>query len=126
MVEINNLMEEIANASLEKNTKIASLALVSDTGKVVYQTKNWDLSNQTKIILDVVRGNKEFVLNNVKFSILSTDPARIVGVNKGGMGAVLILKCKGGFLISYVMPKASTEVALNFLEQYVKKINEIK
>lgn len=62
MVEINNLMEEIANASLEKSMKFALLALVSDTGKVVYQTKNWDLSDQTKIILDVVRGNKEFVL----------------------------------------------------------------
>ncbi|MEM3564951.1 MAG: hypothetical protein QXR19_17110 [Candidatus Jordarchaeaceae archaeon] len=82
MVEINNLMEEIANASLEKNTKIASLALVSDTGKIVYQTKNWDLSNQTKTILDVVKGNKEFVLNNVKFSVTSSDPTRIVGINK--------------------------------------------
>jgi hypothetical protein len=121
MGDINHLMEEIANAALEKNTKIASLALVADTGKVVYQTKNWDLSNQTKIILDVVKGNKEFVLNTIKFSVISTDPTKIVGVNKSGMGAVLILKYKGGLLISYVMPKASTEGALNFLEQYVKK-----
>nr|MDO8082873.1 hypothetical protein [Candidatus Freyarchaeota archaeon] len=126
MAEINNLMEEIANAALEKNTKIASLALVADTGKVVYQTKNWDLTNQTKIILDAVKGNKEFVLNSLKFSVISNDSTKIVGVNKGGMGAVLILKYKGGLLISYVMPGAGTEGALNFLEQYVKKISEIK
>lgn len=84
------------------------------------------MSNQTKTILDVVKGNKEFVLNNVKFSVTSTDPARIVGVNKSGMGSLLILRCKGGYLISYVMPKGSTEGVLNFLEQYVKKISEIK
>jgi hypothetical protein len=126
VADINKLMKEIADAALEKNTKIASLALVADTGKLVYQTKNWDLSNQTKTILDVVKGNKEFVLNTLRFSVISTDPTKMVGVNKSGMGAVLILTCKGGLLISYVMPGARPEGALNFLGQYVKKIGEIK
>jgi hypothetical protein len=126
MVDIDKLMKEIADKSLERSVGIASLALVTDAGKVVYQTKNWDLSNQTKTILDVVRGKKEFEMLNTSFSVVSSDATRIVGENKSGMGAVLILRYKGGLLLSYVMPSASPEGAQDFLEQYVRKLSEIK
>ncbi|OLS13978.1 MAG: hypothetical protein RBG13Loki_2374 [Promethearchaeota archaeon CR_4] len=125
MVDINSLMEDIAIAAFENNTKIASLALVAETGNVVYQTKNWDLSHQTNIIFDVVKGIREFIFNNLKFSVTSTDPTRIVGVNEGGMGAVVILRYKEGFLLSYVMPGGSPESALNFLEHYINILNDM-
>jgi hypothetical protein len=117
-------MEEIAIAAFEENIKIASFALIADSGKIVYQTKNWDLSNQTNTIFDAVKGSKSFMLGGVKFSVKNAEPTSIVGINESGMGSVLIITIKGGLLISYVMPGANTTSALKFLQPYVKQINE--
>jgi hypothetical protein len=125
MTDINSLMEDIAIAALETNVKIASLALISESGQLLYQTQNWDLSTQTKVILDVVKGNKKFVLNGLTLSVIGKDPSRIVATNNMGMGSIVILPFHGGSLISYVMPGADTEAALDFLVPYAIKISEI-
>ncbi len=125
MTDLISIMEDISISAIETNVKIASLALISKSGQVLYQTQNWDLSSQAKVILDVMKGAKKFVLNGLTLSVMSTDPARIVATNNMGMGSIVILPCQGGALVSYVMPGANPDSALNFLVPYVKKISEI-
>ncbi len=122
MIKINSLMDDIAIAAFENKTGVASLALVDDNGKVVYQSKNWDLTTQVKTIINVVKGSKEFVMNSVSFSVTSMDPARIVGINKNGLGSVVILRYTGGSLVSYIMPGSNIENAVKFLGQYESQI----
>ncbi|MBN2152126.1 MAG: alpha/beta hydrolase [Candidatus Lokiarchaeota archaeon] len=122
MNKINSLMDDIAIAAFEKKTGVASLALVNDNGKVVYQSKNWDLTTQGKTIVNVINGSKEFVLNSVRFSVISTDPARIVGANDRGLGAVVMMRYTGGCLVAYVIPGASPENVVIFLDQYKNQI----
>jgi hypothetical protein len=43
--------------ALEVNTKIVATAVISDSGNIIYQTKNWDLPNQINIIFNVIRGD---------------------------------------------------------------------
>ncbi len=126
MTNLISLMEDIANAAFETNVKIASLGLISKSGQILYQTKNWDLSTQTKVILDVVKGNKKMVLNSLPLTVTSTDPTRIVATNNMGMGSIVILPFQSGILVSYVMPGANPDAAIDFLVPYAKKIGEIQ
>ncbi len=126
MTDITSFMEDIGIAAFETSVKIASLALLSKTGKVQYQTKNWDLSSQVKVILDVVKGAKKFVLNGLTLSVTSNNPSRIVATNNRGMGSIVILPFPNGILVSYVMPGAAPDAAIEFLLPYVQKINEIQ
>jgi hypothetical protein len=126
MPDINAIMEDIAIVAFEANVKIASLALISHAGKILYQTKNWDLSAQTNVLLSVIKGNKEFVLNGLQFSVIGKDISKIVATNKSGMGSIVILTFQGKSLISYVMSRANPDAALDFLLPYTKKISEMK
>ncbi|MEJ2249023.1 MAG: hypothetical protein P8Y70_03495 [Candidatus Lokiarchaeota archaeon] len=123
MEKIKDIIDDIGNAALEENTKIASLAIISNSGKVIHQTKNFDLTNQTDVILDIINGDNQFILNNSEFDVTYTSSEGIIGTNKNGMGYVIILPFQGGVLVSYVMPKADPIEALNFLKTYTKRLN---
>jgi len=86
MEEIKKIIDDLGIVSLETNIKIAAVAVVSDSGTLVFQTDNWDLTNQTSIILNVIKGDSSFVLSNVEYSVVETTTEGIVGTNDGGMG----------------------------------------
>jgi hypothetical protein len=123
MEEIKTIIDDIGNAALEANTKIASLAIISNSGNIVHQTKNFDLTNQTNVILGVINGDNSFILNNSKFNVTYTSSEGIIGTNKNGMGYVIILPFQGGVLVSYAMPQADPIRALNFLKSFIIKLN---
>ena len=41
-------------------------------GNLVYQTENWDLTNQTSIIMNIIKGDPSFVLSDGNFSVFET------------------------------------------------------
>ncbi|MFX1463940.1 MAG: hypothetical protein ACFFBF_12990 [Promethearchaeota archaeon] len=123
MDEIKNIIDELGIAALETNVKIAAVAVVSDSGKLVFQTENWDLTNQTKTILNVIKGEKSFVLSNVEYSVDETTTEGIVGTSANGMGHILFAPFQGGLLLSYAMPQADTPKALTFLKSFSMRLN---
>jgi hypothetical protein len=124
MVGIPGLMKEIADTAIEEYVRIASIALVDHSGRILYQTKNWDLSNQTQLILSAIRGTNSIMLNGIPFSIVKRDTCGIVGSNQMGMGALILVPVKGGILVSYVMPGGNTDIALAFLHRYAGRISD--
>ncbi|MFX0043174.1 MAG: hypothetical protein ACFE8L_09695 [Candidatus Hodarchaeota archaeon] len=110
-------------AALETNKKIAAVAVVSDTGNLVFQTENWDLTNQTNIILNVIKGEHSFVLSNAKYSVVDTTSEGIIGTNDSGMGYVLFVPFQGGLLVSYAMPQANPHESLSFLKNFAVRLN---
>jgi hypothetical protein len=121
--EIKDIIDEISNASLEANMKIASLAIISNSGNIVYQTTNFDISNQVTNILNVVKGDSSFFLNNLEFIVTGNPSEGIIGSNKSGMGHVIIIPFKGGVLASYALPQADPKNALAFLKAFVINLN---
>jgi hypothetical protein len=122
MDEIKQLIDELGIASLETNVKIAEVAVMSDSGKVIFQTENWDLTNQTSVILNVIQGNHSFVLNNGKFSVVETTNEGIIGTSDTGMGHVIFVPFQGGVLVSYAMPQADLPKAFAFLKTYATRL----
>ncbi len=123
MNEIKKIVDELGIAALEANTKIAGLAVVSDSGKLVFQTDNWDLTNQTNIILNVVKGDRSFVLNDGEFSVVDTTTEGIIGTSASGMGHILFTPFQGGVLVSYAMPQADLPKASVFLKNSAMRLN---
>jgi len=123
MDEIKEVIDELGITSLETNMKIAGFAVVSDSGKVVFQTDNWDLTNQTNVIFNVIKGDRSFVLNDVEFSVVETTTEGIVGTADSGMGHVIFTPFQGGVLISYAMPRADPLSVLSFLKTFAMRLN---
>ncbi|MHA2007536.1 MAG: hypothetical protein ACXAB2_12005 [Candidatus Hodarchaeales archaeon] len=123
MDEIKKFIDNLGIAAFEANTKIAGFAVVSDSGSLIYQTENWDLTNHTHIISNLIKGESSFVLNNSKFSVVDTSSEGIITTSDMGMGHVIFVPFQGGVLISYVMPQAEPSVALSFLKDYAPRLN---
>jgi len=123
MDEIKNIINDLAINALETSIKIAAVAVVSDSGNLVIQTENWDLNNQTNIILNVIKGERSFVLSNVKYSVVENTTEGIIGTNDSGMGHIIIVPFQGGVLVSYAMPQANPPKALLFLKNFAMRLN---
>ncbi|MFX1374391.1 MAG: hypothetical protein ACFFA0_01130 [Promethearchaeota archaeon] len=123
MDQIKNIIDDIGIAAFESNIQIAGLAVISDLGKLIYQTDNFDVSKHTNSILNVFKGDQSFTFNNTEFSIVNRSNNGIVGTNKMGMGHVLFIPFQGGVLVSYAMPKADPIQAVSFLKNYSIKLN---
>ena len=123
MDEIKKIVDELGIAALEADTKIAGIAVVSDSGNLIFQTENWDLSNQTTFIFNVIKGERSFIFNNVKFTIVETPTAGFIGTNDSGMGHVIFTPFQGGMLVAYAMPQADPSKALEFLNNSAMRLN---
>ena len=123
MDDIKNFVDDMGIAAFEANLKIAGIAVVSETGDVIFQTDNWDLSNETNDILNIIKGNKSINLNGANFSVTTASSDGIIATNEGGMGHVLFAPFQGGVLVSYAMAQADTSIALGFLKSYAMRLS---
>ena len=123
MDEIKKIIDELGIDALEANTKIAAIAVVSDSGNIVFQTKNWDLTKQTNVIINVIKGDRTFVLNDGDYSVVESNTEGIIGTNNSGMGHIIFAPFQGGVLLSYAMPQADPPRALAFLKNYAMRLN---
>ena len=123
MDEIKKIVDELGIAALEADTKIAGIAVVSDSGNLIFQTENWDLSNQTNFIFNVINGERSFVFNNVEFTIVETSTTGFIGTNDSGMGHVIFTPFQGGVLVAYAMSQADPTKALEFLNTSAVRLN---
>ena len=119
MSNLNDFITDLGNEALEQDTRIAGLAVISDNGELISQTSNLDLSGQTEVILEVVNGAPSFTVNDTKFTVVETSSDGTVGTNEQGMGHLIVVPFRGGFLVSYAMPQADPSKALSFLQSRV-------
>jgi hypothetical protein len=125
MNDIKSIVEDLGNIAFENNIKIAAFAIISDLGELILQTGNWDLSNQTNVILNVIEGKESFFLNNLEFSIngnIAYDNG-FYATSKSDMGYVLFLPFQGGVLVVFALPQANPDKALSFLKSHINKFN---
>jgi len=123
MDEIKSIIDDLGIKSFETNVKLAGVVVVSDSGNTIFQTDNWDLSNHTNSILNVIKGERSFVLNDTEFTIVETTNEGIIGTNDKGMGHVIFVPFQGGILVSYAMRGADPLKALTFIKTYAMKLN---
>ncbi|MFX1451477.1 MAG: hypothetical protein ACFFCM_11580 [Promethearchaeota archaeon] len=122
MAEIKAIIDDLGIEAFENSIKIAAIAVLSDLGKIIYQTENWDLTNQEKIILDVIKGAQHFIISNVEYSVVEATTEGIIGINDSGMGHIIFAPFQGGVLLAYAMPQVDPPKALAFLKTFTSKL----
>ncbi len=120
---IKDIIDDLAIAALETKAQVASAAVISNSGNIAYQTKNFDLTNQIDVILKVIKGDNALILNNLSFPVVERSPEGIIGTNQQGMGHVIMVPFQGGVLVAYAMPQAKPSLALSFLKPFAIKLN---
>jgi hypothetical protein len=123
MDDIKNFIDDLGITAFETNIKIAGVAVVSDSGNIIFQTENWDITNQTKTILSVIKGERSIALNGAKFSVVETTTDGIIASSESGMGHIIFAPFEEGVLVSYAMPQADPSKALVFLKSYAMRLN---
>ncbi|MFX1281031.1 MAG: hypothetical protein ACFFA3_16900 [Promethearchaeota archaeon] len=123
MDEVKNLIDDLGIAAFEANTKIASFALISKEGELIYQTENWDLNSSMEGILKVINGEHLFILNDAEFLVKESNAKGIITTNDLGMGHVIFAFFQGGTLVSYAMQGADPIEVLTFLSNNISKFN---
>ena len=120
--KIKKIVGELSVAALEEDTKIAGVAVISESGKVVYQTENFDLTNQENIILNVLNGESSFRLSNYRYTVTEPFSEGIIAENDGGIGYIIIAPFQGGSLVAYSLSGSNTRKNLSFLKKFANKI----
>ncbi|MBD3196822.1 MAG: hypothetical protein GF317_17325 [Candidatus Lokiarchaeota archaeon] len=120
MERIKSFVNDLSIAALERNTNIAAIAIMSDSGEIIEQTSNWDLKKETQVLLNVLNGKQSFTLNNINYTITKRTTEGITGTSEGGMGYVFFVPHEKNIVLSYAMPQADPITALEFLISYTR------
>lgn len=123
MEEIKNIIDDLAIEAFETSTGIAGVAVMAESGSLIYQTSNFDISKQTNVILSVLNGESSFTLSSLPFSVVERKQEGIIATNPGGMGHGIFVPFEGGVLVAYAMPQADTSKAFAMLRKYSILLN---
>ncbi|MFX0010537.1 MAG: hypothetical protein ACFE9R_09495 [Candidatus Hermodarchaeota archaeon] len=123
MDDVKNFIEDIGIAAFEANIKIAGLAVVSNSGELIYYTENWEISNQIDALLNLLKGENSIILQGQNFIVVKANNDGIIATSESGMGHVILVPFQKGILISYAIPQADPNEVLDFLKQYVMGLN---
>jgi len=123
MTEIKGIIDDIGIAAFESNINIAALAVISNSGKIIYQTENFNLSNQANNLLHAIKGTNSLKINDQEYLLEGNPSEGIIGTNSKGMGYIILVPFQGGFLVSYALPQAEPSRALAFLKNFTIKLN---
>lgn len=124
--DVKKIVEDLGIDAFESNVKIAGIAVMSDSGNLIYQTENWDLKNQMNEILNTIKGSSSLTLSNSQFIVVETTNEGIIASNDKGMGHVIFAPFQGGMLVTYAMPQADPPRVLAFLKNYAMKLNGLQ
>jgi hypothetical protein len=96
---------------LQKHYSDASeVVIVSNKGKILYSTKNWDVKSDINAVLSSWgSGNAQSVnMNGIRFSVLQMEPERFIATNRKKKGHLIGATTPDGntYFIAHIKPKA--------------------
>ena len=121
--EIKGIVDDLGIEALETNSNIAAIAVVSDSGDLIHQTENIDLTNQTEMVFNLIQGDQSIIFNDLKFSVVEVNDNGIITTNEGCMGHMIFAPFEGGVLLVYAMPKANPIQVLSILQNYARRLD---
>jgi hypothetical protein len=98
---------------LTANPTITHAAVATPEGRVLYQTKNWDVSKDIrKVLADWVVRSPAIVLCDVRYSVLQCTPERLVSTNVSKKGHLVgAITPEGHFLLTHTSSNGNYQVS---------------
>ncbi len=121
MSEIEKIIDELVELEWYK---VAAVTVMSSVGNIIYQVgSNWDLSSESKNILDTLNRGTSLILTGLEFNVVYNTPEAIIGTNNAGKGHVILAPFKGGILVCYILPRADPRNSLMNIQNTALKLN---
>ncbi|MHA1284806.1 MAG: hypothetical protein ACTSQP_20075, partial [Promethearchaeota archaeon] len=114
-------IDDLGTFAFENRIHIAALAVISNTGDLLYQTENFDLEKETNIILDLIDRPQNYTIANLEYEITEVTSEYIIA----GMGSLVIIPFQKGVLVSFALPQADLAQVKSYLIQSASELNEI-
>jgi len=97
--------------NLQKHYKDAeSVAIISNNGKLLYTTKNWNIKSDISSLLSSwATGSAQSVtINSIRYSIVQMEPERFIATNRHKKGHLIGATTPDGenYMVAHVKPKA--------------------
>ncbi|MFW9946041.1 MAG: hypothetical protein ACFFDX_04345 [Candidatus Odinarchaeota archaeon] len=97
--------------NLQKHYKDAeSVAIISNNGKLLYSTKNWNIkSDISNLLSSWASGSAQSVtVNSIRYSIVQMEPERFIATNRHKKGHLIGATTPNGenYMVAHVKPKA--------------------
>jgi hypothetical protein len=97
--------DEIFKNLISGNNTIGAMAVLDNSGKVVYATQNWKV-NGGELINSWRNKDPSVSIQSVKYSTLSVTEERLIATNVGGKGHIVMSTIGDkGIVIAYVTPQ---------------------
>ena len=127
--EIETIIDELLNE--EQN--VFGVAVISQSGSIITQTENWDISNDmgqlnellnTKLELGQ-KGMSSITIQGIKYMIVENTEERKIGTNIQGKGHLIVAPVPvggAGALVCYINPQSGPRDALFTVQTYALKL----
>ena len=98
---------------MSSNPTITHAAVVTMSGQVLFQTKNWDVTNEIKKLISDWQAKAPFIIvNNIRYSILQCTPERLISTNVGKKGHLVgATTPEGHLLLTHTIPDGNYQVS---------------
>ncbi|MHA1819739.1 MAG: profilin family protein [Promethearchaeota archaeon] len=118
--EVENIIDEL----LDNEPNVGGAAVISNDGKIIYQTENWDLTPEVENVLNTVKSSSSSItLFGIKYMIVENTPERIIGTNIQGKGHIIIAPFNEGVLLTFIVPQVGPRDALFNVQSFAMKLN---
>jgi hypothetical protein len=91
------VMDAYTKAYEASGQMIQAFGVITDSGQVLWQSNNWDLSADASTLASAVKSSAASVIQNqVKYSTIRTSPESLVARNVQGNGILVLAKIDEG------------------------------
>ena len=129
-------IEAVIDELLNEEQNIFGVAIVSQSGSLITQTQNWDISGDLSIINELLqtklglgqKGMSSLTIQGIKYMLVENTEERKIGTNITGEGHVIIAPVPIGgerALICYINPQVSPRDALFTIQTYALRLSEL-
>ena len=129
-------IEAVIDELLNEEHNIFGVAIVSQSGSLITQTENWDISGDLSIINELLqtklglgqKGMSSLTIQGIKYMLVENTEERKIGTNITGEGHVIIAPVPiggNGALICYINPQVGPRDALFACQSAALRLSEL-
>ena len=129
-------IEAIIDELLNEEQNIDGVAIISQSGSLITQTENWDISGNLSSINELLqtklglgqKGISNITIQGIKYMLVENTEERKIGTNITGKGHVIVAPVPiggDGALICYINPQIGPRDALFSIQTYALRLSKL-
>ncbi len=118
------IMDAYTKAYNDSGQKIQAFGVITDDGRVLWQSNNWDLTQDAASLIAAARnGAPSVTQNQVKYSTLQSKPDSLVARSVAGHGILILAKIEGDkWVCAWAAPDAAPDQVFVEVDRAAKSL----